>query len=160
MIDIFRKLTIVHLRTLYPILLTRNIWSFFSLVFCSCKVCCKIVGHFDHKLKSWAKSGNLEGPITSCQLNLMQRKVHWPFQKKFKISTLLTWFLLSIKSLFHIFLFRLKVQSLKPPLILMFLALKSFASFTKFKLTSCRNLLSRTPRSSRWSSALTVSLSS
>jgi hypothetical protein len=82
MIDIFRKLTIVHLRTLYPILLTRNVWSFFSLIFCFCKVCCKIVGHFDHKLKSWAKSGNLEGPIISCQLNLMQRKVHWPFQKK------------------------------------------------------------------------------
>ena len=103
MIDIFRKLTIVHLRTLYPILLTRNIWSFFSLIFCFCKVCCKIVGHFDHKLKSWAKSGNLEGPITSCQLNLMQRKVHWPFQKKFKIFTLLTYFLLSIKSMFHIY---------------------------------------------------------
>ena len=132
MIDIFRKLTIVHLRTLYPILLTRNIWSFFSLIFCFCKVCCKIVGHFDHKLKSWAKSGNLEGPITSCQLNLMQRKVHWPFQKNSKYPHYLHNFLLSIKSLFLIFLFRLKVQSSNLPLILMFFALKSLASFTQF----------------------------
>ena len=132
MIDIFRKLTIVHLRTLYPILLTRNIWSFFSLVFCSCKVCCKIVGHFDHKLKSWAKSGNLEGPITSCQLNLMQRKVHWPFQKKFKISTLLTSFFAFNKVVVSYIFVSFKSTIFKPPSQIMFFALKSLASFTQF----------------------------